>query len=53
MDGTPSPGIVRKTSVILVARSEAFSGRKATKKLMQEIKIRFRDQPQVFWRAKP
>jgi hypothetical protein len=39
--------------VIIVARSEAFLGRKSTKKLMQEIKMGFRDQPRVFWRVKP
>jgi hypothetical protein len=31
------------TGVILVARSEAFAGRKSTKKLVPEIKISFRD----------
>jgi hypothetical protein len=30
-----------------------FLGRKPTRKLMQEIKIRFMDQQRVFWRAKP
>jgi hypothetical protein len=34
--------------VILVARSEAFLGQKSIRKLMQEIKIRLRDQPRVF-----
>jgi hypothetical protein len=37
-----------KATVYEIFRLEAFSGRKSTRKLMSEIKIRFLEPPRVF-----
>src|SRR5215216_2489128 len=44
---------VRITPFFLWLAQKAIWGQKSTKKLIQEIKIRFIEPPRVFWRAKP
>jgi hypothetical protein len=48
-----TPGAPESPSFFLWLAQKAIWGQKSTKKLIQEIEIRFIEPPRVFWRAKP